>query len=412
MSTGATAAARDPGSSPEARAAPRVLLVAPQPFFELRGTPINVLQMARTLCGAGYDLHLVTYDIGAPVDVPGLTHHRAPGVPGIRSVPIGFSARKLALDAALALRVSSLLLRRRFDVVHAVEEAIFFTLPLAKLRRVPVIYDLDSALSDQLRYSGAVRSPTLLRAARALEGAAISGSDLAITVCQSLTELVRARDSRVPVVQIEDAPLEESLREPDAAAVAELRHRLGLEGRAVAVYTGNLEPYQGVGLLLEALPTLVAACPNARLLVVGGEPGQIAAHRMALTARGLAEHVVFAGRQPPEAMAEYMALADALVSPRQAGSNTPLKLYSYMHAGVPIVATDLPTHTQVLDDTTAVLCAPTPAGLGAALAAVLASPAAYAGRGAAARRRVEAQYSREAFARKLLAAYDQVLSPR
>jgi glycosyltransferase involved in cell wall biosynthesis len=407
--TATAAMENDRRSRPRTDRPPRVLLVAPQPFFELRGTPINVLQMARTLCGAGYDLHLATYDLGAPVALAGLTHHRAPAVPGIRSVPIGFSARKLALDAALALRVWSLLLARRFDAVHAVEEAIFFTLPLAKLRGIPVIYDLDSALSDQLRYSGAVRSGALLRAARALEGAAIRRSDLAITVCQSLTDMVHARDGRVPVVQIEDAPLEESLREPDPTAVVALRRRLGLEGRRVAVYTGNLEPYQGIGLLLDALPVVVAACPDARLLIVGGEPRHVEEHRAAVAARGLADHVVFAGKQPPEAMADFMAIADVLVSPRQAGGNTPLKLYSYMHAGVPIVATELPTHTQVLDDETAVLAPPTPAELGRALGAVLARPAAYASLGAAARRRVAERYSREAFARKLLDAYDRVL---
>jgi len=386
-----------------------VLLVAPQPFFELRGTPINVLQMVRTLCAAGYEVHLATYDIGAAMSVSGLVHHRARHVPGIRSVPIGFSGRKIALDAALALRVAALLLSRRFDVVHAVEESVFFALPMAKLRGTPVIYDLDSSIPHQLEYTGAVRSPLLLRVARALEGGALRHADLAITVCQALTDVVQGYQGGTPVVQIEDCPLEEAMHTPDAGAVATVRDRFGVTGAPLAVYTGNLEAYQGIDLLLAAFAVALRRCPAARLLVAGGEPAHVEARRLEAAALGLADRVVFAGRQPAAAMAAFMAAGDVLVSPRRAGDNTPLKLYSYMHSGVPIVATSLPTHTQVLDATTAVLASPTSEAFGEALGAVLANPTAYALLGAAARRRAEEHYSPAAFTRKLLDAYARVL---
>jgi hypothetical protein len=83
----------------------RVLLVAPQPFFAQRGTPINVRQMVQTLCEAGCEVHLATYPMGAPLSIPGLRIHRAPGIPGVRDVRIGFSTGKLLLDVMLALRV-------------------------------------------------------------------------------------------------------------------------------------------------------------------------------------------------------------------------------------------------------------------------------------------------------------------
>src|SRR6478672_8485204 len=94
----------------------RILLIAPQPFFAQRGTPINVRQMVQTLCEAGHEVHLATYPMGEPVEMPNLTLHRAWPVPGVRTVPIGFSWRKVALDAMLALRVWSLLAGKRFDV--------------------------------------------------------------------------------------------------------------------------------------------------------------------------------------------------------------------------------------------------------------------------------------------------------
>ena len=113
----------------------RILLIAPQPFFAQRGTPINVRQMVQVLCEAGHDVHLATYPMGEPVVVPGLHIHRALAVPGVRDVPIGFSWRKIALDLSLALTVWRLLASRRFDVVHAVEESVFFALPAARMRR-------------------------------------------------------------------------------------------------------------------------------------------------------------------------------------------------------------------------------------------------------------------------------------
>ena len=168
----------------------RILLIAPQPFYEPRGTPMNVLQMCKVLTAAGYAVDLATYPIGEPVDIPGLTVHRAPRIPGIRSVPIGFSKRKLLLDVSLVLLVTWLLLRRSYRVVHAVEEAVFLALPFTWLG-VPLIYDLDSLISHQLEYTGILRSRLLLAAVRALERLVLARSSATITVCRSLTDSAR-----------------------------------------------------------------------------------------------------------------------------------------------------------------------------------------------------------------------------
>ena len=395
--------------SPVAAAGARVLLVAPQPFFELRGTPLNVLQMLQVLCAAGYEVHLVTFAGGSPVEVPGLRHHRAPRVPWARSVPIGFSARKVANDVALALRVAQLVLTRRFQMVHAVEESVFFALPLASLRGIPVIYDLDSCLSDQLSYGGTLRNPLLLRAVRLLERAALRRARLALTVCQALTDVVRELAPGVTIAQIEDCPQESP---PHPPTVDRLRAEYNPERRPLAVYTGNFAAYQGLDLLYDALPALAATCPEARVLLVGGTAQEVAEARLQLARRGTAHQVIFAGQQPPERMVDFLALADALVSPRREGTNTPLKIYGYMESGIPIVATRLPTHLQVLDEASAMLAAPEPAAFGHALGQVLAQPDTYQARGAEARARVRRDYSRDAFARKLLDAYDLVLGTR
>lgn len=388
----------------------RILLIAPQPFFAQRGTPINVRQMVQALCEAGHEVHLATYPLGDPIAVPGLVIHRAMRLPGVRAVPIGFSWRKVLLDASLALTVWPLIAGKRFDVVHAVEESIFFALPAARLRSIPVIYDLDSWLSDQLADGGRVRNVALLRVLQRIERATLRRCQLAITVSASLTDAVRELEPSVPVAQIEDCPLDEALRAPDPARVASLREAYGIGERPAVVYTGNLEFYQGIDLLLDALVLVARERADAVLVLVGGSEAQIAVVRARATVLGIGERIVLTGQRPADEMPEWMALGTVLVSPRLHGGNTPLKLYSYMWSGVPIVATELPTHAQVLDASTAVLRAATAEGLAGGMLDVLADPARYAPLGVAARARVAASYSRDAFRRKLLSAYDSVTS--
>jgi glycosyltransferase involved in cell wall biosynthesis len=387
----------------------RILLIAPQPFFAQRGTPINVRQMVQTLSEAGHEVHLATYPMGEAVQMPRLVIHRAPPIPGVRTVPIGFSWRKVALDAALALRVWVLLAGRRFDVVHAVEESVFIALPLARLRRIPVIYDLDSWMSDQLAYGGRVTNPAILRLLRWMERAALHRSRLAITVSASLSEAVHTMEPGVPVAQIEDCPLDEALRAPDRARVASLRESFGIGQRRAIVYTGNLEAYQGIELLLVAFARIASVRDDTVLVLVGGSTAQMEDVRARAQSLGIRDHVVLTGQRPAEEMPEWMAMGTLLVSPRLYGGNTPLKLFSYMWSAVPIVATNLPTHTQILDPSSALLCAPTAGEMATGMLAVLEDPSRFASLGVTARARVARDYSRDAFRRKLLAAYDSVV---
>lgn len=386
----------------------RILLIAPQPFFAQRGTPINVRQMIQTLSEAGHEVHLATYPMGEAVEIPGLVMHRALPIPGMRTVPIGFSWRKVVLDCALALRVWTLLASQRFDVVHAVEESVFIALPLANMRGIPVIYDLDSWMSDQLAYSGRLGSPMIQRLFRRMERAALLRSRLAITVSASLSEAVHEMAPGVLVAQIEDCPLDEALRAPDPLRVASLRESFGIGQRRAIVYTGNLESYQGIDLLIPAFARVASMRDDVALVLVGGLPSQIANVRARALSLGIAERVVLTGQRPPEEMPEWMGMGSVLVSPRTHGGNTPLKLFSYMWSAVPIVATNLSTHTQVLDSSTAVLCGATAEEFANGIIAVLDDPARAASLGAAARARVARDYSRDAFRRKLLAAYDAV----
>ena len=142
---------------------------------------------------------------------------------------------------------------------------------------------------------------------------------------------------------------------------------------------------------------VVAQRPDARLVLVGGDAGQIDAARERVRVLGLDASVTFAGQQPAEEIPAYLDGATVLVSPRSTGTNTPLKIYQYLRSGRPIVATRLRTHTQVLSDDTAFLADPTPDAFAAAIVDALTHPDRAAEVGARARALADAKYSDEAF---------------
>ena len=119
--------------------------------------------------------------------------------------------------------------------------------------------------------------------------------------------------------------------------------------------------------------------------------------------------MVFAGQRPAVEIPAFVEAADVLVSPRIAGTNTPLKIYSYLRSGRPIVATDLRTHTQVLDDQTAVLVPPDPDAFAEAVGLVIDRPDIGGRLSEAAKNLAATRYSREAYLAKTAAAYERLL---
>ena len=141
------------------------------------------------------------------------------------------------------------------------------------------------------------------------------------------------------------------------------------------LYSGTFEAYQGLSELVDAIPLVRARMPNVQFVFVGADRanGAIAGG----TAAGLVESGVLTvvERQPRNQMAAFLALADVLVSPRAYGGNLPLKIFDYLAAGRPIVATDIPTHRTVLTEERAVLVEPAAESIAAGILGVLGDPA-------------------------------------
>jgi glycosyltransferase involved in cell wall biosynthesis len=197
-------------------------------------------------------------------------------------------------------------------------------------------------------------------------------------------------------VLIENAP--GSGDSPVAGEGARIRTEFGLnDSTPLVVYTGTFEAYQGLDLLFEAAARVNAERQDVRFLLAGGHPEQVAKARDLARRAGVEAVTIFAGERPAEEIPLFLDAADVLVSPRSTGTNTPLKIYQYLRAGRPIVATRLLTHTQVLDDTVSILTDPTPTGMAAGIVRALADPAAARELGRRAHELAETKYSYEAY---------------
>ncbi|MGK7869808.1 glycosyltransferase family 4 protein [Falsiroseomonas sp. E2-1-a20] len=369
----------------------KILLLAPQPFFVDRGTPIAVRAVAETLASAGHAVDLVTFPGGRDVAMPGVQHVRSARPPLVRDVPVGLSWQKMLCGLSLFATAFRLLRRERHDCIHAVEDSVFLALLLRLIFRTKLVYDMDSIMSDQIIEKWPRMRP-LGRLMRGLERVAMRGSDQVLCVCLALAQRVAEDAPETPSRVLHDFPLW------DDNAVAP-RIRDASHGRLVALYVGNLQHYQGVDLLLRAA-RMLPADSAIDIVVVGGLPED--------ARRTGGVRIRFLGPMPLDNLPGLLVQADILVSPRLHGVNTPMKVYSYMMASRPILATAILSHTQVLDESCALLVQPDAEALAAGLMTLERDPALRRRLGDAARERVETRYSRARFAEILLAAYDDL----
>jgi glycosyltransferase involved in cell wall biosynthesis len=375
----------------------RILMIAPEPFFEPRGTPFSEFHRIRALTALGHQVDLVTYPFGEDVSLPGLRVIRSLRPPFVKRVKIGPSAAKFPLDALLALTAFRVGLTGKYDAVHSHEEGGVIGVMLSWLLRVPHLYDMHSSLPQQLTNFAFTGSSVARGIVRWFEKLMINRSRVVIVICPALEDTVRATAPGANVVLIENAPgSAEDQATPHQAAAVRATHSVPPQTPLV-LYTGTFEAYQGLDLLFASMAHVIAARPDARLLLAGGKPEQVEKARAQAAMAGIGDATIFAGERPAREIPAYLLACDALVSPRSRGTNTPLKIYQYLRSGKPIVATRLMTHTQVLSDDTAILTGVSAQEFGEGILRALNDRARAEEVGSNARHLADTKYSYEAY---------------
>jgi glycosyltransferase involved in cell wall biosynthesis len=248
-----------------------------------------------------------------------------------------------------------LLLKNKYDVVHSHEEAGFFGAWLASKFGLMHLYDMHSSLPQQLTNFKFTRLKFLINMFENLERRTIERSDALITICPELYNYVNQLYPDKKQVLIENVADNNSVFGESKIEDLNIREKYQLDSKTIILYAGTFEPYQGLDLLIESSKAVISKNKAVAFTLVGGNPGQVEHYQQLVKQQNLSDYFIFTGQVVPDLVPKFLDVADILVTPRIEGNNTPLKIYSYLRSGKPIVATNHITHTQVLNDEVAVL---------------------------------------------------------
>ena len=286
-------------------------------------------------------------------DIDGLRFYRTPPATGfLADLPIG---RELTLMKQLETRLEEVARDIRPDIIHA-HSPVLNALPAIKVARrldIPVVYEIRAFWEDAAVDHGSTTEGSLrYRATRALETRAIRQVDHVFTICEGLRADIVARGisaSKVTVIpNAVDIDSFQLASPPDP----QLQEKWGLAGKTVVGFIGSFYAYEGLDLLLDALPELIHQRPDVRVLLVGGGPQETNLRQQA-EQLGLGEHVIFTGRVPHKEVSRYYDLINILAYPRHpmrlTELVTPLKPLEAMAQGQLFVASDVGGHRELIE---------------------------------------------------------------
>jgi len=385
----------------------KILMVAPEPFFRTRGTPFSVRQRLEALSELGHTVDLLTYPFGSDVSINGVRIFRSFRPFWVRDIKIGPSLNKIPLDFFLFLKVLFFILKGHYDCIHTHEEAGFLGALIKKLFCLPHVYDMHSSLPEQLVNYKFIHSSVLLKLAKISERWLLKNSTVIIAICPYLADWAGKIVNKDSIFLIENLPLIE--KDTDASKKSiNLLQKCKEEGYKIVLYTGTFEYNQGLDLLLEAASLVTKRYPRVRFVLVGGEKEKVNKFRKLVRKSNLVKEIILTGKRPINEMSAFMNNADILVSPRRIGNNTPLKIYSYLFSGKPIVGTNISSHTQVLNENISVLTYLSAEGIAGGILKLLENPALGANLARKARDFARKRFSREQYFFKVKKLYQLI----
>lgn len=284
--------------------------------------------------------------------VDGLHFYRTPPA-------IGFMASKpvlseIALINATAERLEQVARQIKPDVLHA-HSPVLNAIPALRVGKklgIPVVYEIRAFWEDAAVDHGTSKEWGLrYRATRALETYAIRHVDAVTTICEGLRSDIVARGIPASKVTVIPNAVDIEKFTVGGAPDAELQAKLGLAGKTVLGFIGSFYAYEGLNILLDALPLMLRSNPEIRLLLTGGGFQEQALREQAQRL-GVADKVVFTGRVPNSEVTRYYDLVDVLVYPRLSMRLTelvtPLKPLEAMAQGRLVAASDVGGHRELI----------------------------------------------------------------
>ena len=296
-------------------------------------------------------------ECGSPVeDVDGLRFYRTP-------VPRGLSSKlpvlnQLGLIRPMTDRILEVIEEHKPDIIHAHSPALngLAALKAGRKSGLPVVYEIRAFWEDAAVDHGTCKEEDLrYRLTRKMETHVAKHANAVTTICEGLRKDLVARqihDQKITVipnaVNIEGFNL---ITSQDQALLKEF----DLDGKVVLGFLGSFYGYEGLDLIIKALPAILKFIPNAVLLLVGGGP-QEKNLKALVKSLGLEKHVIMPGRVRHDVVTRYYSLVDLLVYPRKSMRLTelvtPLKPLEAMAQGIPVLASDVGGHKELIENGT------------------------------------------------------------
>ncbi|MCE1225465.1 MAG: glycosyltransferase family 4 protein [Geobacteraceae bacterium] len=325
----------------------RILMIAPTPYFSDRGCHVRIYEEAKALMALGHQVKIACYHLGR--DLEPVPVERTVSVPWYSKREAGPSWHKPYLD--LLLLCTSLRVARQFkpDLIHAhLHEGVLIGWLVARLRRMPLLFDYQGSLSGESLNHGFFGTGSLLhRLFRWAEKRINRLADLIIT---------SSTPGRQELTRFWQMPLQQVISLPDGVDTtvfryfprAAARERLGLDDQVpVIAYLGLFNQYQGVDLLIHAARLMIQQGRNFHLLLMGYPEQE---YRQLVDELNMGSFVSFTGRVDYAEAPMLLAAADLTVSPKISDTEANGKLLNYMACGLPVVAFDAPVNWELLGD--------------------------------------------------------------
>ena len=313
-----------------------------------------------------------------------------PALPGLNELALINATERRLLEVARQVRPH--LLHAHSPVLNAIP-----ALRVGRRLGIPVVYEVRAFWEDAAVDHGTTQEGSLrYRLTRWLETRALRQAQHVFTICEGLRNDIVGRGIAANRITVIPNAVDIAAFDPGGQPDNVLKSKLGLDGARVVGFIGSFYAYEGLSLLLDALPRLLQSTPDVKVLLVGGGP-QDAALKAQAQQLGLSDKVVFTGRVPHGDVQRYYDLVDVLAYPRLSMRLTelvtPLKPLEAMAQGRLMVASDVGGHRELIQngENGMLFTAGSKDALADALASLMAMPEHWAGLREAGRRFVETE---------------------
>lgn len=310
----------------------KIAVIAACPFPYPRGTPIRILRMSEALAARGHDVHVITYHLGQNVEDLPFKIHRIPNIPTYHKLSPGPTYQKIAvLDPLLAVKILSVVLKERFDIIHAHHfEGVLASLPARFLTGTPLVFDVHTLLSSELpHYAMGLSAQTLSRIGKIFDHWLPRRASHIVSVTNTI------RDRMINEIGISPDKVTTVYTGLETDHFSPHSSTLPGSDSQTLIFTGNLASYQGVDLMLQAFRKVLDQRPQTILKIITDSP--IEPYQDLISELNIHQNLIVEDASYFQLPAKLHSAPIAL-NPRVHCDGLPVKLLNYMATARAIVS--------------------------------------------------------------------------